>query len=65
MGKCNKAGMRSWLGKLETLIDYQKTLKDPVNVAHLQDRLATLYGFMDVMGMDKTGKTVKGMLFYN
>lgn len=59
-GKCTKVGMRSWLSKLETLIDYQRTLKDPVNVAHLQDRLATLYGFMEVMGMDKSGKTVKG-----
>lgn len=56
---CSKQALRSWLAKLETLLDYMKTFKDQASVDELTERLKVLYGFMDAMGMDTTGKVIK------
>lgn len=62
---CTKQALRLWLSKLETLLDYMKTFKDQGSVDDIQERLEQLYGFMAVMGMDTTGKTVKCELIYD
>lgn len=56
---CSKAALRAWLAKLETLLRYMKTFKNEQSVEDLQERLKVLYGLMDAMGLDMTGKQIK------